>query len=54
MPRVYPEVMVGKVEMEESVSVLTPITPGETEISLTIQVGYSIVHLMTIIGDDAQ
>lgn len=41
VPRVYPQVAI---EMEVVALATTPISPGEAEISLTVQVGYAILQ----------
>ena len=43
VPRVYPEVVV-EMEAIKAAPAPTPITPGEAEISLTVQVGYAILQ----------
>jgi len=41
VPHVYPQVAI---EMEVAALATTPISPGEAEISLTVQVGYAILQ----------
>ena len=43
VPRVYPEVVV-EMEAIKAAPATTPISPGEVEISLTVQVGYAILQ----------
>ena len=42
IPRVYPEVVM-EMEAVKAAPAATPISPGEAEISLTVQVGYDIL-----------
>lgn len=43
VPRVYPQVVI-EMEVMEAAPATTPISPGEAEISLTVQVGYAILQ----------
>lgn len=44
VPRAYPQVTMEMAIVEEMAPLTTPISPGEVEISLTVQVGYAIVQ----------
>ena len=44
VPRIYPQVAIEMEVMEEVAPPATPISPGEAEISLTVQVGYAILQ----------